>query len=143
MQTSSTISVRTSVGKSKSPGIFEFENSEVMGSVDVGFADTNQVGNTLIAARRAPSFARVKINLEATAQTSPIWTILVAPGCFFFVHHLIPSLLCLLHDSSRHRSWCFPRLARCRSIVQFPLHLAAVAPNLACRLTARLTSANA
>lgn len=31
MQTSSTISVRTSVGRCKSPGIVEFENSEVWG----------------------------------------------------------------------------------------------------------------
>lgn len=141
MQTSSTISVRTSVGRSKSPGIVEFENSDGMGPVGVEAADTNQVGSTLIAARRAPSFSRVKFNLEVTAQTKSRYGSLVAPGCFFSFCLILTRQSACCTISSRHRSWLIPRLARCRLIVQFPLHLAAVAPNLACRLAARLANA--
>lgn len=135
-QTSSTISVRTSVGRCKSPGIVEFENSEGMGPVDVEAADTNQVGNTLIAARRAPSFARVKFNLEATAQTNgDMGDFGGSLLLFFFLPHPPSfSLACLLHDEQPTPLLLIPQIGSIRSIVQFPLHLAAVAPNLACRL---------
>lgn len=142
MQTSSTISVRTSVGRCKSPGIVEFENSDGMGLVDVEAADTNQVGNTLIAARRAPSFARVKFNLEATAQTNGDMGDFGGSLLLFFSSHSLSfSLACFLHDEQPARLMLIPQIDPIRSIVQFPLHLAAVAPNLACRLAARLASA--
>lgn len=112
MQTSSTISVRTSVGRCKSPGIIEFENGEGMGPVDVEAADTNQVGNTLIAARRAPSFARVKFNLEATAQTNVDMGDFGGSLLLFFLIPPRSRYPTCCTTNSRHRSCLFPRLAR-------------------------------
>lgn len=153
MQTSSTISVRTSVGRSKSPGIVEFENSGGMGPlVGVEAADTNQVGNTLIAATRGsiPLHASSLIWKQRHRHNIAMWAIFWWPlvTAFFLPPPRWP--ICLLHCCCTTKAAdtalvVLPQIGpvQIHLAAPYPLHLAAVAPkNLACRLAARLASAS-